>query len=162
MSAEIKSFVTPLRLYRYRSIATENAFNRELEAIVTGYIHCADYKSLNDPMEGVFEASRLLLKSKSYDSIREAVAENKGQIGISSFSEVHDPGDSARIETVAERNHSGLIAAKTELVLTWGGFRPSASVKRDVPPVAGQEIQRIVKCLRHIALIPTLRLMYVS
>jgi hypothetical protein len=90
VSAEIKSFVTPLRLYRYRSIATENAFNRELEAIVTGYIHCADYKSLNDPMEGVFEASRLLLKSKSYDSIREAVAENKGQIGISSFSEVHD------------------------------------------------------------------------
>jgi hypothetical protein len=85
--ASIKAYVKPVRLYRYRSL---DQFDREVDAIAQGYLYCAAYTNLNDPMEGLFSSSQLLRRSEDYRTIRTAVRENKAQIGMCSFSEVHD------------------------------------------------------------------------
>jgi len=79
--------VQPQRLYRYRSL---DKFERELEAIQQNYLYCAPYTSLNDPMEGVFRASRVFRGSNNYRDARRAIVDNKTEIGMCSFSEVHD------------------------------------------------------------------------
>jgi hypothetical protein len=85
--ATIKSYVEPSRLYRYRSLS---AFDREMEAIENGYLFCAAYRTLNDPMEGLVSSSKLLRESEDYRTIRDSIRDNKSQIGMRSFSEVHD------------------------------------------------------------------------
>ena len=85
--ATIKSYVEPSRLYRYRSLRT---FDREMKAIEDGYLFCAAYRTLNDPMEGLFSSSKLLRESEDYRTIRDSIRDNKSQIGMCSFSEVHD------------------------------------------------------------------------
>ena len=85
--ATIKSYVEPSRLYRYRSL---KEFDREMEAIEHGYLFCAAYRTLNDPMEGLFSSSKLLRESEDYRTIRDSIRDNKSQIGMCSFSEVHD------------------------------------------------------------------------
>lgn len=85
--ATIKSYVEPSRLYRYRSL---REFDREMEAIEDGYLFCAAYRNLNDPMEGLFSSSKLLRESDDYRAIRDSIRDNKSQIGMCSFSEVHD------------------------------------------------------------------------
>lgn len=85
--ATIKSYVEPSRLYRYRSL---REFDREMEAIEEGYLFCAAYRTLNDPMEGLFSSSKLLRESDDYRTIRASIRDNKSQIGMCSFSEVHD------------------------------------------------------------------------
>ena len=79
--------VQPQRLYRYRSL---KKFERELEALEEGYIFCAAYGTLNDPMEGVFRSSKEFRSSDNYSDARRAIVDNKTRIGLSSFSEVHD------------------------------------------------------------------------
>lgn len=79
--------VQPQRLYRYRPL---KKFERELEAIVDGYIYCAAYDTLNDPMEGVFRSSTTFRESEDYRQARANIVDNKTKIGLSSFSEVHD------------------------------------------------------------------------
>jgi hypothetical protein len=78
-----KSFVNR----RYRSL---KKFERELEAIVDGYIYCAAYETLNDPMEGVFRSSTAFRESEDYRQARANIVDNKTQIGLPSFSEVYD------------------------------------------------------------------------
>ncbi len=85
--ATIKSYVEPSRLYRYRSL---KEFDREMEAIERGYLFCAAYRTLNDPMEGLFTSSKLLRESEDYRIIRDSIRDNKSQLGMCSFSEVHD------------------------------------------------------------------------
>jgi Protein of unknown function (DUF2971) len=85
--ATVKSYVQPERLYRYRPIAD---LDREISAIADGYLYCAAYTDLNDPMEGLFSSSELLRKSENYRRIKSAITENKANIGMCSFSEVHD------------------------------------------------------------------------
>jgi hypothetical protein len=85
--ATIKSYVQPQRLYRYRPLGN---VDHEIEAIAEGYLYCAPYKDLNDPMEGLFSSSQLLRESEDYRSIRNSIRENKAQIGMCSFSEVYD------------------------------------------------------------------------
>ena len=85
--ATIKYYVRPQRLYRYRSL---KHLEREIDAIEDGYLFCAPYTELNDPMEGLFSSSHLLRESEDYRAIRNAIRENKAQIGMCSFSEVHD------------------------------------------------------------------------
>lgn len=41
-------------------------------------------------MEGLFNSSKLLKQSPEYRAIRDAITDNKSQIGMCSFSEVHD------------------------------------------------------------------------
>jgi hypothetical protein len=85
--AIIQSFIQPPRLYRYRSL---REFDREIEAIEDGYLYCAAYRTLNDPMEGLFSSSQNLRESDDYRAVREAIRDNKAQIGMCSFSEVRN------------------------------------------------------------------------
>lgn len=85
--ATIERYVQPPRLYRYRS--TEE-LDRELDAIEEGYVYCAAFGSLNDPMEGLYSTSRTVRESANHRAIRTSIRENKANIGMCSFSEVHD------------------------------------------------------------------------
>jgi hypothetical protein len=84
---EITSYVQPRKLFRYRSL---NQLDRELDAIEKGYLYCSPYLNLNDPMEGLYTSSEVLRKSANYRAVRDAIRNNKAQIGICSFSETHD------------------------------------------------------------------------
>jgi hypothetical protein len=85
--ATIESNVQPSRLYRYRSL---KEFDREVEAIEGSYLFCAAYRTLNDPMEGLFSSSQHFKESKDYRAIRESIRDNKSRIGMCSFSEVRN------------------------------------------------------------------------
>lgn len=85
--ATIERYVQPPRLYRYRSL---REFDREMEAIEQSYIFCADFKSLNDPMEGLYSSSQNLRESDDYRAVRQSIADNKSDIGLCSFSEVRN------------------------------------------------------------------------
>jgi hypothetical protein len=87
--AEIRSYVKPRFLYRYRSLKKTG---RELEAIEQRFLYCAAYDTLNDPMEGLFSSTQSLRASEDYKSIRDSIIENKARIGICSFSEVNNHG----------------------------------------------------------------------
>lgn len=83
--------VRPTRLYRYRYLGKDYEFlAREMEAIKRGYLYCAPFYRLNDPMEGVFTSSKLLRRSPKYHAIRDEIISIKANLGICSFSEVHD------------------------------------------------------------------------
>jgi hypothetical protein len=85
--ATIESFVQPLRLYRYRSLQN---LEREIRAIENAYIHCAQFTSLNDPMEGMFSSSHRFRVSEEYSDIKKLILEHKSLLRISSFSEVQN------------------------------------------------------------------------
>jgi len=85
--ATIESYVQPSRLYRYRSL---KEFDRELEAIENGYLFCAPYRAMNDPMEGLYSSGRNLKESADYRAVRQSIRDNKSDIGMCSFSEVHN------------------------------------------------------------------------
>ena len=85
--AEITSFIEPRKLYRYRSV---EELDREIEAIVQGYLYCSSYKNLNDPMEGLYTSSDVLRGSNNYQTVRKAIRDDKANIGICSLSETHD------------------------------------------------------------------------
>jgi DUF2971 family protein len=85
--AKIELFVTPLRLYRYRSAAK---LDRELAAIRDRYLYCSAFEDLNDPMEGLFASSQRVRQSANYRDVRAAIVDNKAKLGICSFSEAHD------------------------------------------------------------------------
>lgn len=87
--AAIESYVKPTELYRYRSL---KKIERELEAIETKFLYCAAFDRLNDPMEGLFHSTPSLRMSQDFISIRGAITEAKANIGICSFSEVHNHG----------------------------------------------------------------------
>jgi len=85
--AKIKSYVTPSRLYRYRSLIE---FDRELDAIENSYLYCSEYSRLNDPMEGLYGATARLRRSDDYKEYTRAISNVKMRLGICSFSEVYD------------------------------------------------------------------------
>jgi hypothetical protein len=85
--ATIERYVQPPRLYRYRSL---EEFDREIEAIEETYLFCADFKSLNDPMEGLYSSSQNLRESDDYRAVRQSIRDNKSDIGMCSFSEVRN------------------------------------------------------------------------
>lgn len=85
--ATIKRYADPPRLYRYRSL---RKFDQEIEAIEKGFVFCAPYTRLNDPMEGLFKSSRLLRRDGDYRSLLGAITATKRRTGICSFTEVYD------------------------------------------------------------------------
>src|SRR5436190_1527345 len=66
--ARIKHFVTPRYLYRYRSVSN---ISRELDSIRNQYIYAASYESMNDPMEGLYEAHGASSELRSWMDERE-------------------------------------------------------------------------------------------
>jgi len=85
--ASVRSYVKPLRLFRYRSLRN---INQEISAIRDSYLHCSAYDDLNDPMEGLFSSSRTLKESEGYRALRSDIRHTKREIGVCSFSEVHN------------------------------------------------------------------------
>lgn len=81
----VRSFVEPASLYRYRPL---QEFEREIGAIEQGYLHCASFIDLNDPMEGEFTAGRRFRRSPEYRQIRSDVLDRKRGLRLCSFSEV--------------------------------------------------------------------------
>lgn len=86
--ATIETYAPPTRLYRYRTL-TDGTLERELKALVDGYIFCPNFAEMNDPMEGAHAESALLQEAKSYAITVAQVAEAKAALGIASFSETH-------------------------------------------------------------------------
>lgn len=97
--AEIETYARPTWLYRYRSIgagmlrdsaAGKKKFSEEIDAILNGYIYCAEFTKMNDPMEGVYKSSRKASEHSEYDRFVEQLRNEKLGLGIASFSETWD------------------------------------------------------------------------
>lgn len=85
--AKIESYIEPATLYRYRSL---EEIDHEIDAISRATLYCAPYSTLNDPMEGFYTTNRLQRESDKYARIRSLIANSKNDLGICSFSEVHN------------------------------------------------------------------------
>jgi len=93
--AELSLPILPEFLFRYRPLTGPDdevygpgtVFDRELKAIMEPYLWCADFKNLNDPMEGLFDPTRRLKKHSRWQTVVDAIIEGKSGIGIASFSD---------------------------------------------------------------------------
>src|SRR6266566_1562044 len=88
----------PLYLYRYRSIGPRKdaagqlreTIDREIAALKESYIWCADFHSLNDPMEGFYRPSRMLKVKDDYSRIVRGIFDRKIEVGIASLSDTKE------------------------------------------------------------------------
>jgi len=69
--ATIQSYVEPSTTLP--DIGPSGHLIGEMEAIEDGYLFCAAYRTLNDPMEGLFSSSKLLRESEDYRTIRDSI-----------------------------------------------------------------------------------------
>jgi hypothetical protein len=87
--------ILPEFLFRYRAlvgdddVVPDTVFNREVDAIKQPYIWCADFRKLNDPMEGLFAPTRRLQKHTRRQEIIDAIIDGKSGVGIASFSDTN-------------------------------------------------------------------------
>lgn len=88
MPSSIRTYATPSRLYRYRPMTAES-LEQELDAVAKGYVFCAGYDEMNDPMEGSHSETALLKSATHYDRTIAQVTKAKSALGIASFSETH-------------------------------------------------------------------------
>ncbi|MFP5328557.1 MAG: DUF2971 domain-containing protein [Alphaproteobacteria bacterium] len=86
--ADIHIYAKPPSLYRYRPLG-EKA-ERELKAMVEGYIHCSPYSKLNDPMEGKHRLSLRFQKNPNHEKRQVQIRRAFNAMGIASFSETYD------------------------------------------------------------------------
>lgn len=86
--AELKIYAKPSSLYRYRPLGS--VAQREVKALLEGYIFCPAFSAMNDPMEGTYRLSSRFAGNpkgqKSGPQVRAALE----RMGIASLSEVHD------------------------------------------------------------------------
>jgi len=96
--ASIKTYAKPIWLYRYRSLGLSTDANifanqqlqREVGALLNGYVYCSTYKKMNDPMEGLYHATSKATMHREYNSFVSQLKTEKLSIGIASFSETWD------------------------------------------------------------------------
>ena len=88
--AQVRTIIEPRYLYRYRSVSGSERLSRELSAIRDAKLWCSHFESLNDPMEGSYEASVKLRTNPDYKRIEGRIFGAKNAIGICSFSETND------------------------------------------------------------------------
>ena len=88
--AQLDRPVLPLYLYRYRPLTNDQILVREIEAIKEQYIWLSQYRALNDPMEGFYEASRRVQADQNYNQVTRDLLNAKRNIGICSFSETKE------------------------------------------------------------------------
>jgi hypothetical protein len=87
----------PEFLFRYRALSgdddvilgSDTVLEREVEAIKKPYIWCADFRKLNDPMEGLFAPTRRLKKHTRRQEIVDAIIDGTSGVGIASFSDTN-------------------------------------------------------------------------
>jgi hypothetical protein len=85
--AEIRTLVTPSKLYRYRSLGDDRRLEQEMRALEEGYLWCSPFGEMNDPMEGLYEADHTFTDHPRYEEIRDGIYHGKAHIGICSLSE---------------------------------------------------------------------------
>jgi hypothetical protein len=61
-----------------------------MDAIERGYIYCAPFTEMNDPMEGSFRLSAMFREHRNADTREARIQEAFSNTGIASFSEVHN------------------------------------------------------------------------
>ena len=89
--AEVQEPIVPTRLYRYRSlIRSSTALAEEIASIRERYLYCADFKRMNDPMEGFYEPSRILEGHADFSRIVRRITDSKSGIGLACFSETYE------------------------------------------------------------------------
>ena len=88
--AQIDRPILPPYLYRYRPLSNDEILAREIGAIKEQYIWLSEYRALNDPMEGLYEASRRLQAQSSYDEVAKKLLHAKANVGICSFSDTKE------------------------------------------------------------------------
>jgi hypothetical protein len=98
--AEIETYAKPMLLYRYRSLrsvrvgrvwrADRSIVDREVRTIQRNFIFCPRYTDMNDPMEGIYNASQKVRARDDYNRFVRDVHDEKLGLGIASFSETWD------------------------------------------------------------------------
>ena len=63
---------------------------QEINAIKRRYLWCANFLSMNDPMEGYYRPSSRLKKKTEYDRVIDLLYTKKLQIGICCFSDTNE------------------------------------------------------------------------
>lgn len=86
--AEIEIYAKPSNLFRYRPLGEKT--EREVKALLEGYIYCPAFSDMNDPMEGSYRLSRRFLESPKSPTRQARVKAAFDNAGIASLSEVHD------------------------------------------------------------------------
>jgi hypothetical protein len=85
--------VLPEYFYRYRPLGPADSLaivNREMDAIVKGYIYCGDFMNLNDPMEGDFTLTARLNKRPEAQAVLDTIINGQTNVGIASLSDTLD------------------------------------------------------------------------
>ena len=82
---KVETYVIPRYLYRYRSL---KHFKREMNCIKQAYLYCANFRQMNDPMEGFYSESKLLENSEDVEKVRKLILTGKMILGMCAFSEV--------------------------------------------------------------------------
>ncbi len=72
-----------MKLYKYRSLASEEQIKRVLQIIKTGLFYCGYWESQNDPMEGMF---RYFAVNPIYEEDLRNLLSEKSNLRICSFS----------------------------------------------------------------------------
>ncbi|HEY8096112.1 MAG TPA: DUF2971 domain-containing protein [Methylobacter sp.] len=66
---------------------SEPQVDQEIATIEDGYLWCSDFRLMNDPMEGLYEADHSFRSHPRYHQLVDIILQNKRDIGICSFSE---------------------------------------------------------------------------
>ena len=88
--AQIDPPLLPPRLYRYRKVPDIELAERELRAISDQYLWFSPYRTLNDPMEGIYGASEWLTQQPEYRELVREIRNQKRSVGICCFSDTYD------------------------------------------------------------------------
>jgi hypothetical protein len=87
--ARLESPVLPPFLYRYRRLS-EDRLQQEIESIENKFLWCANYKDMNDPMEGFYKPSRRFEKVTRFEKAAQKIYDIKQTVGICSFTDTHN------------------------------------------------------------------------
>ena len=95
MTAPIETYAIPYHLYRYRSLRRigkkdSDVLDREMQAIEQNRLWCSDFDSMNDPMEGAFEPSAMVERSRDYAEAAQMIRDGKLNKGMCAFSEARN------------------------------------------------------------------------
>jgi hypothetical protein len=113
--AELARPVLPEFLYRYRSIPSFAALERELAAITQRRLWFSRYEILNDPMEGFYQPSKGAAKRNDFEEMADLILRWKANIGICCLS---DTKDNELMWTHYAGNYTGIcVGYRTQLLL---------------------------------------------
>jgi hypothetical protein len=85
--AEIRTYVMPPKLYRYRSVDGPERLAQEMAAMEEGYLWCSSFRDMNDPMEGIYQAAATFKSDPDFENRLKDILGRKLGIGICSLSE---------------------------------------------------------------------------